>query len=305
MKLIYAILLILVIACQAGDKNKALANETSDIIKTGLIKGKELRFTLDATTISLSPTYQYFEDESGDPFLATLTPVENSLFINVFNFNTKKVDKKVEIQKEGPNAIPGVMNYAIIDSKRILIYSYPVLHTIIDFDGKILSQRNFLEIPYEASLFASKGAPKIWNSKLRKVTTLLTPELVNNADPNIPVLGLIDIESGDMEFFMSRSNMDNITHKTILSLVSYTFNPKQDLYASISQRGDKFHIQTVGEQERFINVPSAIRLPSLKVYGQPDISFEGSFKNDRFTQIVYDNWRSVYYLIKNSIQQKK
>jgi hypothetical protein len=298
MKIFNYLIIILFISCQSGDKKNIYSDGNNPKSVNGLNKGRELKFTLDFTTISLSPNYQYFEDENKERFLATLTPVENSLFINVFDIKKMRIVRKVEIQKDGPNAIPGVMNFHIIDAKRILIYSYPTLLTIVDFEGKILNQRNFLDIPYQASLFTTKAAPLGWIGELGRASVFVAPELVNEADPNIPAISLLDIEDGKMEFLVSRSSFDNVKHKTSLSFLSYTFNSKQNQFIAISQRGDQFHIQSIGDKEKFIDVPSTIKLPPLKVYGQPDISYEGSFKNDRFLQIVYDEWRSIYYLIK-------
>lgn len=264
----------------------------------GLIKKeKDLKFILDITTISLSSNYQYFEDETGS-FLATITPAENSLFINVFGFRSKEIVKKIEIQRDGPNAIPGVLSFHVIDSKRILVYSYPLLLTVIDFNGKILSQRNFLDIPYQAAFFTTKAASLGWLEELGKVSIFVAPELVNDADPNIPVIGVVDIDEGDMQFLISRSSLDDVKHRTTLSLVSYTYNSKYDQFVAISQRGDKFHIQNVDRNEKLVEVPTSIKLSSLKVFGQPETSFEGVYKNDKFMQIVYDEWRSIYYLIK-------
>ena len=298
MKLFCLSILLVFFTSQFGSSYYILNDKKTNETKSGLVKGKELKFLLDYTTVSFSSNYQYFKDDLGDSFLATITKVENSLFINVFDFDRKEILKKVEITNEGPNAIPSVLNFHIIDSKRILVYSYPTLITIIDFDGKILSKRNFLDIPYEAGFFTTKAAPILWNNNLGKVSTLVTPHLVNNADPNIPALALIDMGSGDMNFFLSRSNMDNITHKTVLALTSYTFNSTKNIYVSISQRGSKFHIQAPGGNEERIDVPPSIKLPTLKVYGKPEVSFEGAEKNDKFIQIVHDKWRSVYYLIK-------
>lgn len=293
-------LIIFISSCDKG-ANKDLDGTQINNMNSNqskLLKGDQIRFELDAITTSQTTYYQYFENNEGDAYLATLSSADDIVYVNHFGWDDRKIINKTEIEKEGENGIASVSNYAILKDDLILIYSYPFLLSTIDYGGNLLTQNNFLNLPFEGSFFPTKGSPILWNENQNIFSIHVAPNLVDNASPDIPVICLMKPNSEEMQYLLTRSNKDEIGHRTALSLMSYTYNPSQEIYVAIGQRGDKFHLQSIGDNERFIDVPSEIQLPSLKVYGQPEVSIEGLYKNDKFTQITYDKWRNVYYLIK-------
>lgn len=274
----------------------------------------QLNFGLDSTTENGSQRFQSFsEDSLKKEYVAFLNQVNAT--IKIYNLDSLSGPSKTIVFEtgQGPNSVGGYPTYFNILNKDSIL-------TYVDFSGgtMTLTDWNGLRIDiYTLPLFEnlktnylpgfSTSAPLYQLSE----NQILFPYSVskNNTTGKSPLF-VLDTESGELSYglenlrFYDHLDAEKIGGKEFFKS-AITYNSDQNVYAMILPLDDRvFLVSPEMDMIESYSLPDQDILPfqpltkSRSQYKSDDRKYlYHRYGNSRYSSIVYDKWKQVYYRI--------
>lgn len=272
----------------------------------------DLEFTLDSISIASSNTYQVFEDENGSEFLATLNGVDHSIKIYPLD-SVSPIDHTIKLSvDQSPNSIKGNPYFFQIlnkDSILILAEFTEGLVSLVNFKGQLIDSYTLpifenLQTNYHPG-FNSSAPVQYLNGKF--IFPYSISKIKNSGFPPLfsfdPETDSIIYRLKDIKLY-TNLNLNRIGDKEFFKS-SMTFNTKE-----------KFFIMSFPLDKNLYKVDTDLNLISTfdgsSIYERDFIELGKNvdkyrsderkflyhrYGNSRYTSIVYDKWKDLYYRI--------
>ena len=174
---------------------------------------EEVSFPLDSMTAMTSFSVGFHEDNIDNKrYYSMLSATET--FINVYDYDTKKMVKRIDLNQEGPNGVGfgnGLMAHKLINLDSVLIYNYYLL-TLLLLDGegnlksKYLVQDKFTKGQDEAIPFPSTRRPiHVVDHIAYLMGSLIKPDIIDRKLAGMVIS--IDLNSGLVKRTLPRSEV--------------------------------------------------------------------------------------------------
>lgn len=274
----------------------------------------QLNFGLDSTTENGSERFQSFSDDSlNEEYVAFLNKINAT--IKIYNLDSLSGPSKTIVfeTSQGPNSVGGYPNYFdILNKDSILTYvdfSGGAM-TLTDWEGKKINVYDLsLDENLETNYFPgfTSSAPVY---QLSKNQILFPYSVSKNNTTGKPPLFVLDTESGELNYglenlrFYSHLDAEKIGGKEFFKS-ALTYNSDQNAYAMILPLDDRvFLVSPEMDMIQSYSLPDRDFLPfqpltkSRSQYKSDDRKYlYHRYGNSRYSSIVYDKWKQVYYRI--------
>lgn len=270
-------------------------------------KGK-LSFTLDSLSAPSSPSVSFFSTRK-EEYLSLLNTVNSS--IDVYDIKTRKLSKRVNLFKEGPN---GIGNTAQISHSLISLDSVLVLNPstssffIVDGSGKVIYKAsNVLDYQDDRSVEehprGSTAEPLVYfNNKIYSSGVLLGLTLDNHQKMKCMIIH--DTKSKETKNVFPRPtsyNKGNWGGNCMMDFCYYTFNKRSNKFVYSFPVDDVVYetdhnSPTKAYYAKSVNFDEVLPMYDDKLQ-KPDHkkSIIYDYTTSHYYKIVHDPYRKVYY----------
>lgn len=306
--------LILIFAFSTSSCSSSV--EEAEVSYLHYMKKSELTIGLDSTTVDRSARFQVFStSDSSVEFLAFINEIESS--IKVYRFDSLEgPERTIHFETgEGPNTIGGPLAFFDIlslDSLLTYVEFSEGSMSIMSPDGK---RHDSFRLPTLSSLSTNYYPGFSNSSPIFKLDNdrLLFPYSVSkvNGEGKAPLF-TYNMKSDKVSYGLRvLRNYENLNSEKIggkeFFKVSITYNSNDNTYSIIRPLDSKIYVVSP-EMELLKSIE--FKDPDQKEFktlNKPYKSYRSNEKrflyhrygNSRFTSIIYDPWKKVYYRILN------
>jgi len=280
-----------------------------------------IKISIDSITMSINPTYYYFDVATQKSYLVLLN--ENSLTLQFYDWQSKKLVKKIALSSDGPNGVGQISDFYLHTFDSIFVLaSYNFSIAMIDSTGKLKNKHRLLQANIK---FNGSGPPPIANSEkdytARPISDNLNPIILQGDELFMRAIPAIDptrnsslffdigkvgfrfrVTDSTISYFMSYPELYKQNgHKIPLQFLdeSYCYNSDKQIFVysfpcdnNIYSVGLKdFLVKNYWAGSHYFN---EVKIPTKKL---DDSNKEGEFvaNNYHFERIMYDNYHKTYY----------
>ncbi|MCK5535482.1 MAG: DUF4221 family protein [Bacteroidales bacterium] len=264
----------------------------------------EIRIPIDSKTINISSTMHYYTSKNGVQYLCYFNSNQDE--IQFYKMNDYKLSHKIKIKHEGEDAVPQIGGFWVVSLDSIILtpYSVPKFY-IVNKKGNLIdvinfeySKQNLLSTSYVSKtristpLVFSSGKLLIgqypmgtWTNmsqlELMKSSICLEVDLKTDSIKFLPMgFPMEYIKKGASDFFYSRA-FDGIN-------MVYSFSQDHNIYSTLNHQ--EYNVIKAGSKfiKEFIPIPS-------NPYSSPSEITNYLVQNPKYTNIIYDAYREIYY----------
>lgn len=229
---LFVFLILIASSCTNGKADKAIQYDDSKAQSSSLAENYSL--PLDAET----PLWNYYSQHAeidGKPKLIWFNP--NRYSIDYFDIQSQTLERKVKIDINGPNAVPGMgLNSSIkfINEDTVVLYSGPLRQIFLtDISGEVYKKIDLSDYPsgfgsieLNTSIAYRKG------SVYMQVLPIIPIEIPENFNPKYNRIAKIDLSDGSVKEFEidypAVYSDKNISQQ--LKMISIIYNGKIDKF---------------------------------------------------------------------------
>ncbi|WP_100629023.1 DUF4221 family protein [Algoriphagus formosus] len=194
-------LLILTFSCTKGKADKSIQPDNSKEQKTPIEENYSL--PLDAET----PLWNYYSQHAeidGKPKLIWFNP--NRYSIDYFDIQSQTLERKVKIDINGPNAVPGMgLNSSIkfINEDTVVLYSGPLRQIFLtDISGEVYKKIDLSDYPSGfGSIALNTSIAYRKGSVYMQVLPIIPIDIPENFNPKYNKIAKIDLSDGSVKEF--------------------------------------------------------------------------------------------------------
>ncbi len=311
MKKKHTLLITLSILCLCSCQTKT--EESTATYNIGLVESKKITLPVDENTYYLSHSIFQFE-ENNKEYLQFGNFEKKQHEILIYDIEKQNLQKRIPLEKEGPNGVPGV--YGCIpyyDSKTFLVSQHNRgMTSIINSEGNIIRKYNIRQ---------SKDGNKLWADSRFGSSFFRTPSFtkdsivyfcngyfrrkrLNREDwKTIPMFNSLNLKNGHVGTLPI--NYPDIFEDDVKVPAgggydfTYDYNYKQERLVCSLTGYDSIMVTDDLKQVRWYNGKSRhLNRMRPKVYEADGLSWlRDAIESPAYHNIMYDKYRDVYYRI--------
>ena len=289
-------------SCQTRTKQPA------DTYSIDLIESKKISLTLDEKTDVISLSIFQFE-EDGKEYLSFGNFNKKQKELILFDLEKEAIHKRIPLDKESLNGVACVRGCKSLNgSQSFLSFQHNCfLLSIIDGEGKQIKQ--FSTAPRDNMfILSAAGQSYDWQPSFVIDSVLyfgaglqpLEGSIKRHHWKEFPLFTSLDLRNGEIDWYMHYPSIfdQDVDNPAGGYEFTYDYNPKQNrlvcsfgLYDSLMVSDDLHHMKWVDGKSRYLKSMRPI-LPEAGLGPQTFIKFR---EMPRYTHIMYDKYRDVYY----------
>jgi hypothetical protein len=282
--------LVLVFSCSAKEEK---LNLTFSILES-------IKIPLDSTINPSRTTYQYILSDSGE-YLAIQNKSVHG--IEIFNLETGIHQKRIKLQKDGPNRSGEVNGFRIFSIDSLLVASYPQKLMLFNFEGIKKAEFPVKDTQNDVNYISSTGEiPFLFDGK--KVFGA-QPFFRNFFDMTASDLGkyshiyLLDMEAKNAETeWLSISNPED-SWKDGKKVAKFTWTDRGDSILVSPNNDHRIWVISKKNKELLslvdVKAPEVNQFHIIKGLPSGDQGIIEELEADRYELLLYDQFREVFY----------
>jgi hypothetical protein len=243
-EIIFIYLILISFSCTNGKADKA--NQENTFKSKSLSLAENYSLPLDAET----PLWNYYSQHAevdGKPKLIWFNP--NRYSIDYFDIQSQTLERKVKIDINGPNAVPGMgLNSSIkfINEDTVVLYSGPLRQIFLsDISGEVYKKIDLSDYPSGfGSIALNTSIAYRKGSVYMQVSPIIPIEIPENFNPKYNKIAKIDLSDGSVKEFEidypAVYSDKNISQQ--LKMMSIIYNKKIDKFVISYPLSDDLYV---------------------------------------------------------------